>query len=69
MGTHRVADVVGFDRMARWLPRSLIIAAIGAQLVGAQLVSVGPALIPVLQSTGLAELVWAVLVGVPLLFG
>jgi 1,4-dihydroxy-2-naphthoate polyprenyltransferase len=28
--------------------------------------AVGPALIPVLQSTGLAELVWAVLVGVPL---
>jgi 1,4-dihydroxy-2-naphthoate polyprenyltransferase len=30
--------------------------------------AVGPALIPVLQSTGLAELVWAALVGVPLLF-
>jgi 1,4-dihydroxy-2-naphthoate octaprenyltransferase len=28
--------------------------------------AVGPALIPVLQSTGLAELVWAVLVAVPL---
>ena len=28
--------------------------------------AVGPALVPVLQSTGLAELVWAVLVGVPL---
>jgi 1,4-dihydroxy-2-naphthoate octaprenyltransferase len=27
---------------------------------------VGPALIPVLQSTGLAELAWAVLVAVPL---
>ncbi|HEX5088085.1 MAG TPA: 1,4-dihydroxy-2-naphthoate polyprenyltransferase [Nocardioides sp.] len=29
--------------------------------------AVGPALVPVLQSTGLAELVWAVLVAVPLL--
>jgi 1,4-dihydroxy-2-naphthoate polyprenyltransferase len=29
--------------------------------------AVGPALIPVLQSTGMAELVWAALVGVPLL--
>jgi 1,4-dihydroxy-2-naphthoate polyprenyltransferase len=29
--------------------------------------AVGPALIPVLQSTGLAELAWAALVGVPLL--
>ena len=28
--------------------------------------AVGPALVPVLQSTGLAELVWAVLVAVPL---
>ena len=28
--------------------------------------AVGPALIPVLQSTGVAELVWAVLVAVPL---
>jgi 1,4-dihydroxy-2-naphthoate octaprenyltransferase len=28
--------------------------------------AVGPALVPVLQSTGLAELAWAVLVAVPL---
>jgi 1,4-dihydroxy-2-naphthoate octaprenyltransferase len=31
--------------------------------------AVGPALVPVLQSTGLAELAWAVLVAVPLLVG
>ncbi|HRK46799.1 MAG TPA: 1,4-dihydroxy-2-naphthoate octaprenyltransferase, partial [Nocardioides sp.] len=31
--------------------------------------AVGPALVPVLQSTGLAELAWAVLVAVPLILG
>jgi len=42
----------------------LLLAARGVRTVLSG--AVGPALVPVLQSTGLAELVWAVLVAVPL---
>ncbi len=47
------------------LPRCPPLRGVRTVLSGA----VGPALVPVLQSTGLAELVWAVLVAVPLTLG
>ncbi|MFT4085236.1 MAG: 1,4-dihydroxy-2-naphthoate polyprenyltransferase [Nocardioides sp.] len=69
--TLAVAAVVAVAAATSWWA----LIGIGFLLVAGQGVrtvltrsNTGPALIPALQQTGLAELVWAVLVGVPLLF-
>jgi 1,4-dihydroxy-2-naphthoate octaprenyltransferase len=60
-GKRTLAVVLG-DRRTRLLYAALTVPALRTVLGGAT----GPALVPVLQQTGLAELVWAALVAVAL---